>query len=147
MRQFDKMFLLLVLARNPFVFMKSVSYLILIRSFPAYIREHLSDIQEAVGFGLAGMPGGRMSGLPYTYAAAHFVARFELYTASRSFALHGGEGLQMWRKLFGPVTPGTHELHELAAVANKTTGYAASANWASALPGRDWKANCCSLDI
>ena len=33
-------------------------------------------------------------------------------------------GRQMWRKLYGPVTPGDTELRELAAVVNKITGQA-----------------------
>ena len=119
------MFLLLVLVRNPYVFMKSITYLLLLRSFPDYIREHHSIVQEAVHNGLAGMPGGGPGGLTYAYAAAHSFARIELYMASRTFALRGSAGRQVWRKLYGPVTPGDRELHELAAVVNKITGYAA----------------------
>jgi len=119
------MFLLLVLVRNPYVFMKSITYLLSLRSFPDYINEHLSLVQEAIGNGLAGMPSGSPGGLSYAYAATHAFARIELYKASRPAAMHGSVGRQVWRKLYGPVTPGDRELHELAAVVNKITGYAA----------------------
>ena len=118
------MFLLLVLVRNPYVFMKSIAYLLLLRSFPVYIKENISLVQEATGHGLAGMPSGSTGGLSYAYTAAHSFARIELYRASRPVALRGSVGRQVWRKLYGPVTPGDRELHELAAVVNKITGYA-----------------------
>ena len=119
------MFLLLVLVRNPYVFLKSITYLLLLRSFPVYIKKNLSVVQEAISHGLAGMPSGSPGGLSYAYAAAHSFARIELYMASRSVALRGSVGRQVWRKLYGPVTPSDGELHELAAVVNKITGYAA----------------------
>ena len=105
--------------------MKSITYLLLLRSFPDYIREHHSLVQEAIGHGLAGMPSGNPGGLSYAYNAAHAFARIELYMASRPVALRGSVGRHLWRKLYGPVTPGDHGLHELATVVNKITGYAA----------------------
>ena len=119
------MFLLLVLIRNPYVFMKSLAYLLLLRSFPVYIEEHLSLVQEAIGHGLAELPSGSPGSLSYAYSAAHSFARIELYMASRPVALRGSVGRQVWRKLYGPVTPGDSELQELAAAVNKMTGYAA----------------------
>ncbi len=119
------MFLFLVLVRNPYVFMKSITYLFFLRSYPDYVREHCSIVQEAIGHGLAGMPSGSPGGLSYAYTAAHAVARIELYMAARPVALRGSVGRQMWRKLYGPVTPGDGQLHEIASVVNKITGYAA----------------------
>lgn len=117
------MFLLLVLVRNPYVFLRSIPYLLLWRSFPRYLVRHASDVQEAVDHGLAGMPTGSPNGPRYAYTAAHAFARIELYRASRSVAIRGTVGRHIWRKLYGPVTPGDAALHELAAVVNKITGY------------------------
>ena len=92
-------------------------------SFPGYVLKHASEVQEAVDHGIAGMPTGSPNGLRYAYTAAHAFAQIELYRASRSVAIRGTVGRQIWRKLYGPVTPGDRALHELAAVVNKITGY------------------------
>lgn len=119
------MFLLLVLLRNPFVFAKAVCYLLILsvyhRAYSLYVVNHNTVWLESIGVGL-GLE--RPSGVGFAYTAAHVIARIELYSASRAFALRGSTGRHLWRVLFGPVTPGDHELHELAAVANKITGYA-----------------------
>jgi len=116
------MCLLLVLIRNPLAFLRSITYLLPFRSFSAYTRNHSSLVHDAIGYGLAGMPRDR-SGLSYAYAAAHAVARIEIYMASRSVALHGSIGRNVWRKLFGPITPGDNQLYVLAEVVNKITGH------------------------
>ena len=122
------MFLLLVLVRNPYAFMKSIVYLLSIRSFSAYLGTHYAMVQEAIEHGLAEVPRpshvGKRGGLAYAYATAHAVARVELYMAGRPVALNGNVGRQLWRIFYGPVTPGDGELRELAAVVNKITGYA-----------------------
>lgn len=117
------MFLLLVALRNPVVFAQCVVYLLWCtvdqRPFNRYISDRLIVLNEAIANGLQlDEPRGLSSG----YTAAHVLARIKLYEASRGFALQGNRGRYIWRKLFGPVTPGTTELYGLAAVANTTTG-------------------------
>jgi len=80
-----------------------------------------SIIEEGIFQGLGFENPDRTICPPYT--AAHIFARVELYKASREFALRGSSGCYIWRKIFGPITPGEIELHELAAVINKMTGY------------------------
>jgi hypothetical protein len=79
----------------------------------------LALVQEAIGYGLV-LSSSR--GLENPYTAAHIIARIRLYEASREFAIHGSSGRQVWRKLFGPVTPAETELAQLTAVVNKITG-------------------------
>ena len=121
------MFLLLMLVRNPYAFMKSIIYLLSLRSFSAYLGTHHALVQEAIDHGLAEVPRadqvGKRGGLAYAYATAHAVARVGLYMAGRPVALKGNVRSQLWRKFYGPVTPSDGELRELAAVVNKITRY------------------------
>ena len=117
------MFLLLVAVRNPLVFLQTIGYLLrsLVdrRAYHVYVVNHRHVAQEAAVYGLEiGYPRG----LTYAYTASHIIARLKLCEASRDFALQGSTGKNTWRKIFGPVTPATRDLHELAAVVNKTTG-------------------------
>ena len=78
-------------------------------------------MSEAISHGIdLDSPGG--GGLTNPYSAAHTIARIKLYESSRAFAINGSRGRHVWRKIFGPITPSTRELHELAAVVNKMTG-------------------------
>lgn len=117
------MFLFLVCLRNPLVFLQCVGYLLWCvvdrRAYPRFVSNHYALGDEAIRYGLV---LGDPRGLGYPYTAAHDIARIRLYEASREFAIHGSSGRQVWRKLFGPVTPAERELHGLAAVVNKTTG-------------------------
>lgn len=118
------MFLILVLFRNPVVFIKAIGFgLICVFRFItyySYIDTNHEVIKEGIENGL-GLESERTVCPPYT--AAHVFARVELYKAGREFALRGSSGRYIWRKVFGPITPGTSELYELAAVVNKMTGY------------------------
>jgi hypothetical protein len=67
------------------------------------------------------------------------VARIELYSSSREFALHGSSGRHFWRKLFGPITPSNYELHELSAVVNKMTGVVNLAALGVSLPQQQFE--------
>ena len=66
------MFLLLMLVRNPYAFMKSIIYLLSLRSFSAYLGTHHAMVQEAIDHGLAEVPRadqvGKHGGLAYAYA-------------------------------------------------------------------------------
>ena len=122
------MFLVLVLLRNPVVFaltlFRYVHFLVSDSAFGAYVAPRHPAIDEALRAGLGS--GGaleRRIRVVAAYEQAHFFARYELYRASREFALNGSRGRHLWRKLFGPVTPGEVELRFLAAVVNNTTGY------------------------
>ena len=120
------MFLILVLFRNPVVCLKAVGFGLIcvfgLRPFHSYVGISSRDIiLEGVRYGLGLESPDRTVCPPYT--AAHVFARVELYKAGRKFALRGSSGRYIWRKVFGPVTPGERELHELAAVVNKMTGY------------------------
>ena len=118
------MFLILILFRNPVVCLKAIGFGLIcvfrFRTYYSYINTNREVINEGITYGL-GLESERTVCPPYT--ASHVFARVELYKAGRQFALRGSCGRYIWRKAFGPVTPGTRELHELAAVTNKMTGY------------------------
>ena len=134
------MFLALVLLRNPIVFARAVLRLVQFQfnamAYPAYIagldREMMDEaIRSGLGIGLSARDGvfPRQMRPMAAYTEAHDYARFELYKASKNFALDGPGGLHKWRILFGPVAPAETELDQavslvqLAAVCNKITGY------------------------
>lgn len=116
-----------MLIRNPFAFVRAVTYgfngLLRPRAgkIARYIEQHSSLIADAIESEVCVEPTSRAP-LLSAFAGVHNVARFELYGASRDYALRGNTGRYAWRKLFGPVTPAESQLHELAAVVNKTTG-------------------------
>jgi len=120
------MFLLLVLIRNPVAFIRAASLDFAaghpVWAYGRYVRRWLSLAQEAATH-LLHSDDVSMKGLVAGwYATAHNIARLELYRAGRDYALKGNAGKHVWRKVFGPVTPGLQQLDQLAAVANKTTG-------------------------
>ncbi len=122
------MFLLLVLIRNPIAFIRAVTLDFTfghpVWAYGRYSYRSRGLQQEAISYVLFPDDVNRKGLVDPAawYAAAHNIARFELYRASRDYALKGNTGKYVWRKVFGPVTPGTHELHVIAAVASKTTG-------------------------
>ncbi len=121
------MFLVLVLIRNPFVFLKAVGIAVsrLVRpgSYAKYIEDNRVLIGEAIQKGLWIVAPLSRNPITDAYARAHDTARLQLYAAGREYALCGNTGRFAWRKLFGPVTPGDHQLEHLVAVIYKMTGH------------------------
>lgn len=119
------MFLVLVLFRNPVIFVKAITLalrnLANPRAFPSYITEQWDVYVQAIEYGLhLGTSASR--GAWASYSVAHDVARAELYKAGRDYALKGNTGRHTWRAVFGPVMPGERELFALVDVVNKMTG-------------------------
>lgn len=121
------MFLLLVLVRNPIAFLRALfldfSFGHPKWAYAQYIRKHIDLAQESARHLLHIEDTSRRGFLDGWYAAAHGIARLELYCAGREYALKGNAGRYAWRKVFGPISAGQQQLHELAAVTNKTTGF------------------------
>jgi hypothetical protein len=132
--EFRALFLILVLFRNPVVFIKAIRFAVIClfdsNRYAGYISGDISlSHGQAVAHGL-GQDYPFLEDHPFhnspaivAYNAAHVFARTELYKAGSEFALRGSKGRYLWRKLFGPVTPGEDELYRLANVVNSMTGY------------------------
>lgn len=120
------MFLLLVLFRNPLVFFRAILLDFNLGhpdwSYGQFITKRQELIQESIRYSLSIERTRGRNPVSAWYALAHYVARVLLYQAGRDHALQGNVGRHAWRKVFGPVTPGDVQLHELAAVVNKVTG-------------------------
>ena len=119
------MFLLLVLIRNPVIFLRAIflgSIANPVSAYGTYITKSSTFFNDV---NLHGIVIDRIDGkwlLPAWYTAVHAIARMELYRAGREYALQGNVGWKTWRKALGPVTPGEYQLFELAAVCNKMRG-------------------------
>ena len=124
------MFLILVLFRNPVVFVKTVGFgfmcLFDLERYLTYINPLTSSLalREGIEHGLGqDYPFHSRRTIILAYNAAHVFARTELYKAGRELALHGSRGRYVWRKFFGPITPGESEMYGLASITNTITGY------------------------
>lgn len=112
------MFLILILLRNPAGFLRAMA--IAAAGWGAYGRYMQSPVVgEAISHSLM-LREAR--GIGARYSMFQNVAGVELYRASREYALRGNTGVNVWRKLLGPVTPDEGNLWPLAAVINKLTG-------------------------